>query len=1007
MMNNGKETFWKKNKKVLFTAIISIVGLILIFNLFDGLLIKIWDNLVVNPILIPSDITSKELAIKWVFVLAPFLLIFKGDYQPPKWIIRTVLIMSVAYVYFTIWHEPAKGSFYSFQEERLSHIKYTDFFFMFTAMALFWGYREWIVGSEKSLVNKSIFSLEQLAEETGYSDDHKRDGKASLIADQILLIEYKQAFGIGIVGSWGSGKTYFISMITRHIKERAGDSTKLIHFTPWVNTENRSITELFLEKLSSEIEGEASKKVKEYSKKIFDTSSGVLSNLTSIQFSSESEVSTDDISNSIIKSGRKLIVVIDDIDRLNENEVIEVFRLIRNTANFSNTIYLVAYDRVYVDDILRKVSEDKNSEYLNKIIQFEYYLPQPKPQQLKDIFEKLFTQAVKRQFSERDANKLIAKIEDVLTLLPVSTIATKSPDILYFDDLITNTRDVHKITNSFLFGLLTEDEKSEIVNWEDLFWIEAIKLRSPFCYENIRTKKWLSPNKGINNNSYFYSVSLLDSDPELNKDEKVGKAIKTLFGNHAKRKSIKDVDYFDWYFESYSNILLPKERDIICNADNDEFEKLVFNELIQYKPDALTRLVEDIAITDAPFRKLLIAVSLLRIGKTDRSVVIEWNNLVDENEYVKSMSFRIYMEYCGAKGEEIIRLKSLLDMGLMIPIWVPYIKNTDVEFTERKITVENLYLVLFENSLDSNEISIEDKWELYKLVRIQKEQNELYLKPKYEESRDKFFSYVKDAADLEFIHANFFEYNIPDLYFTMNDNKRAVADLPRFGEIRLCSLSPEVIELFDTNINFIEGCIRKQPPSFKKEWLLFIFNKIKSNNFNEVFCEELCITYASSVENVRIERAKDNAFLKPGEFQHAEFSARNIEKHPFPALFYVEATCVTQDDEMTDNEAHEGGEYIYYFKFDLESFTGIRHAHLYGFVDDECKIIINNYDNGQTHYNFFTVHKIENYFQIGLNTIEIRVVNYSGDKINTPNATWKTNPYALRFLIVIAPNPLM
>lgn len=54
----------------------------------------------------------------------------------------------------------------------------------------------------------------------------------------------------------------------------------------------------------------------------------------------------------------------------------EVLSLIRNSANFSNTIFIVAYDRNYLVSALEKVNNYHPHAYLEKIFQLELPLPQ-------------------------------------------------------------------------------------------------------------------------------------------------------------------------------------------------------------------------------------------------------------------------------------------------------------------------------------------------------------------------------------------------------------------------------------------------------------------------------------------------------------------------------------------------------------------------------------------------------------------------------------------------------
>lgn len=76
---------------------------------------------------------------------------------------------------------------------------------------------------------------------------------------------------------------------------------------------------------------------------------------------------------------KKLVVVIDDIDRLNQSEIRQIFRLIRVNADFPNTIYLLAFDRKIIEKNLEEQVGVSGKEYLNKIVQVNFDVPFAKP----------------------------------------------------------------------------------------------------------------------------------------------------------------------------------------------------------------------------------------------------------------------------------------------------------------------------------------------------------------------------------------------------------------------------------------------------------------------------------------------------------------------------------------------------------------------------------------------------------------------------------------------------
>ena len=80
------------------------------------------------------------------------------------------------------------------------------------------------------------------------------------------------------------------------------------------------------------------------------------------------------IEKALSKLDKPIVVFLDDIDRLSTEEIRDIFKLIRLTASFPNLIYVVAFDRIRVEEALA----DKGipgRDYLEKILQVVVDLP--------------------------------------------------------------------------------------------------------------------------------------------------------------------------------------------------------------------------------------------------------------------------------------------------------------------------------------------------------------------------------------------------------------------------------------------------------------------------------------------------------------------------------------------------------------------------------------------------------------------------------------------------------
>lgn len=79
------------------------------------------------------------------------------------------------------------------------------------------------------------------------------------------------------------------------------------------------------------------------------------------------------IDNHLKKNNKKIIFIIDDIDRLPKEKISLVMQLVKSIANFNNVIYLLSYDKEIVENALK---EEYNSDhYLDKIVQVRVPIP--------------------------------------------------------------------------------------------------------------------------------------------------------------------------------------------------------------------------------------------------------------------------------------------------------------------------------------------------------------------------------------------------------------------------------------------------------------------------------------------------------------------------------------------------------------------------------------------------------------------------------------------------------
>lgn len=287
------------------------------------------------------------------------------------------------------------------------------------------------------------------------------------------------SFAIGVTSEWGNGKTSFLNLIERHLDK---NKRVIIHYNPWLNSDRKSATLSFFDEMSSALkayDSSLSNDILKYAKMLIDSSGGKYSNLLNACLNLDATPTLrerfEEINKAIKRTRLQIIVFIDDIDRLYDSEILEVLSLIRNSANFSNTIFIVAYDRNYLVAALKKVNNYNPQAYLEKIFQLELPLPQFERHVLIEILQNKLNayfdyyadcQHHNYEGYERDKIELNRALFD---------------SKLFYSAGIKTIRDVNRLVNSFLVSY--DSLKGEIII-SDLLNVELLKIKYPLAELN-------------------------------------------------------------------------------------------------------------------------------------------------------------------------------------------------------------------------------------------------------------------------------------------------------------------------------------------------------------------------------------------------------------------------------------------------------------------------------------------------------------------------------------------
>jgi predicted KAP-like P-loop ATPase len=299
------------------------------------------------------------------------------------------------------------------------------------------------------------------------------------LAENISTMPVGDGLVIAVYGSWGGGKSSLLNFVLHYLQQKPEEERPvIIQFNPWWFSSHQDLIRQFFQQLRAALlEGTLRQKFENIL-----SSLASLFEIISMSFPyvnvekaaeryQERQISVpklkQEIAAELRKQNKKILIVMDDIDRLTADEIRQIFRMVKTVADFPNILYLLAFDKEIVTRVLTQEQGIPGESYLEKIVQVPFELPVPDKERLQKLF-----------FDK------LSKIFD-----------TASPDLFdsqYWESVYWNgintflhtPRDVTRLINTI--NITYSAVKSE-VNPVDFVAIEALRVFCSQAYHVIRT----------------------------------------------------------------------------------------------------------------------------------------------------------------------------------------------------------------------------------------------------------------------------------------------------------------------------------------------------------------------------------------------------------------------------------------------------------------------------------------------------------------------------------------
>lgn len=244
-----------------------------------------------------------------------------------------------------------------------------------------------------------------------------RERFAARLADIVATVPAETGLVVGLSAPWGEGKSSALAM-TREVlaSDYWNSRIVIVQFNPWLWSGTGQLIQQFFAALSGALSPSAgwpdwlAPMMRNYGAAI--SALGLLDTALAPALTALGAVSQalsrvapwwrrnpEDLSRwrkalvtEMARAPRRLVVFVDDVDRLQDSEILEMAQLVKLTGDFPNVVYLLAYDRSRVEEA---VSKSGGQSYLDKIVQLAIDLPAPDSNRLDQYRLELLAEAVR------------------------------------------------------------------------------------------------------------------------------------------------------------------------------------------------------------------------------------------------------------------------------------------------------------------------------------------------------------------------------------------------------------------------------------------------------------------------------------------------------------------------------------------------------------------------------------------------------------------------------------
>lgn len=219
-----------------------------------------------------------------------------------------------------------------------------------------------------------------------------------LLADLKLLDLSKRSFSVGVAGEWGIGKSSFFKLFEKKLEDEEKDSI-IVKFNPRSSAKLEDIQKDFFDTFAQALtpyHSGIARDMSRYQEALQLPENNFVIRLLRVLPSLATSNSKAVINHVIKVIKKRIYVFVDDFDRLTAKEILEVMKVIDRNGDFCQTVFVAAYDKEYVNNVLKNyLKHRKKDSFTDKYFNHEIQLPVQSWNVLYDYVRKVLNEKLK------------------------------------------------------------------------------------------------------------------------------------------------------------------------------------------------------------------------------------------------------------------------------------------------------------------------------------------------------------------------------------------------------------------------------------------------------------------------------------------------------------------------------------------------------------------------------------------------------------------------------------